>query len=99
MVVKLIHDALDIELPDLSNWAVTMLADMQRPRGQAVEHLLAQLTLLNANFTLMRRANRLLSLELDPNLQQATFHLFLLPLGNALFSHQAGPPKLANWSP
>ena len=45
-----LHDCLGLELPDLAKWEVVMLIDMQRSRNQAVEYLLAQFILLDANF-------------------------------------------------
>ena len=71
MAAQLIRDTLDLELPDLAKTAVSMLADMERSRGQAVEHHIAQLTILDANLKLMGRANTFPCLDLDQNLQQS----------------------------
>ena len=59
--------------------------DMECSQGQAVHHLFLLTTVLDTNVKMVRRADLLTSMELQPHLTKAAFQLPFDPTGNHLF--------------
>ena len=83
---QVVNEALEVGgLPPKIEAAFSVLADLERSRGQAVEHLLAQVTLMDANIKLVRRSDLVSQLELQPHLAQAAYQLPFDASGAFLF--------------
>ena len=74
-----------MDLPDQVQLALETLANFERSREEAVEHLLAQLSPLDANLKLLRRANSLPQLELQSSLRNSAYQFPFSQAGTQLF--------------
>ena len=82
---QIIQEARQLDLPEQAQVALDTLSNFEKSRGQAVEHLLAQLSLIDANLKLLRRNNALKALELPPSLLPSAYQLPLAQGGASLF--------------
>ena len=84
----ILKELLDLEMPEELKTGLEALQDLERSRGHAVEHLLAQLSVIDAKVKLHRRACLIPHLDLHQSLHDATYQVPFSPSGHDLFGDE-----------
>ena len=74
-----------LDLPSGVKMGLEALSDFERSHGQAVEHLLVQLSVVDANIKLHRRSNLIPHLDLHQSLHDKAYQLPFSQSGHDLF--------------